>query len=268
MDLSNKTIVITGTSSGIGEEAAKQLAQMGAHICLIARRAEELQRVQQEIQELGGSASIYTTDLTNEQQTKDCIAAILHDHPVIDVLINNAAHSIRRPISQALDRMHDYQRTIDINYLAVVRLTLGFLPYFLAQGHGQVINVSTMATQVPMPLFSAYLASKSALESFSRSLSIELGDQGIDVSVVHYPLVRTPMSSRTRVYKNLRMMDSSKAAGWLVKAVLKKPYRIASPTGTLANLLLETAPKTVIKLSRPFLRNMYDERLRKKQDKS
>lgn len=263
MDLQNKTIIITGASSGIGEEAAKQLARLGASVCLIARRHEELQRVQRQIQDQGGEAWIYAADLTNDEQTKEAVDNILHDHAKVDVLINNAAHSIRRPITQALERVHDYERTMQINYIAPIRLTLSLLPHFLAQGHGQIINVSTMSTQVPIPLFSAYLGSKSALESFSRSLSMELGDKGIDVSIVYFPMVRTPMSSRTRIYKHMRMMDMETAAGWLVKAVLKKPYQVSSTSGAIANVFLNAAPAAMIRLARPVFRRM-DERLSKK----
>lgn len=263
MDLNGKTIVLTGASGGIGEQAAMQLAQAGATVCLIARRADELQRVQQNIIQTGGKVSIYPADITQDEQAQQCIAQILADHPRVDVLINNAARSIRRPITQALDRLHDYERTMQINYFAAVRLTLGFLPHFLANGSGQVVNVSTMSTQVPIPLFSAYLASKSALESFSRSLSMELSDKGIKVSIVYFPMVRTPMSSKTAIYKHMRMLNTQAAAGWLVKAVQEKPYRVTSPTGAIANALLNTAPATVMHLTRPLFRLM-DRRLASK----
>ncbi|WP_109439897.1 SDR family NAD(P)-dependent oxidoreductase [Acinetobacter haemolyticus] len=256
MKLKGKTIVLTGASSGIGEQAAIQLAILGAKVCLIARRAEELERVQTIIHEQGGQAWIYPVDITQEDNAKQCVEQILTEHVKVDVLINNAARSIRRPITQALDRLHDYERTMQINYFAAVRLTLSFLPHFLANRNGHVVNISTMSTQVPIPLFSAYLASKSALESFSRSLKMELGDQGIDVSIVYFPMVRTPMSSKTTIYKHMRMLDTSTAAGWLVKAVQQRPYRITSTSGAIANALLNTAPDTVMKLTRPLFRLM------------
>ncbi|MCH7337654.1 SDR family NAD(P)-dependent oxidoreductase [Acinetobacter sp. NIPH 2699] len=268
MNLKGKTIVLTGASGGIGEQAAIQLALLGANICLIARRADELERVQNIIHGQGGNAWIYPVDITLDEDAKQCIEQILSEHVKVDVLINNAARSIRRPITQALDRLHDYERTMQINYFAALRLTLGFLPHFLANGRGHIINISTMSTQVPIPLFSAYLASKSALESFSRSLSMELGDQGIDVSIVYFPMVRTPMSSKTTIYKHMRMLDTSTAASWIVKAVQQKSYRITSTSGAIANALLNTAPATVMNLTRPLFRLM-DRRLEKKlKDKS
>ncbi|MGJ8757685.1 SDR family NAD(P)-dependent oxidoreductase [Acinetobacter sp. HC8-3S] len=263
MSLNGKTIILTGGSSGIGEQAAIQLASLGAKVCIVARRSDELERVQNLIQQQGGQAWIYPTDITKDDDAQQCIEKILSEHKTVDVLINNAARSIRRPIMEALDRLHDYERTMQINYFAAVRLTLALLPHFLTNGHGHVINVSTMSTQVPIPLFSAYLASKSALESFSRSLKMELGDQGINVSIVYFPMVRTPMSSKTKIYKHMRMLDTDTAAGWLVKAVQEKPYRVTSTSGAIANALLNTAPNTVMNLTRPLFKLM-DRRLEKK----
>lgn len=263
MNLSGKTIVLTGSSSGIGEQAALQLARRGARLCLVARREDELRRVQEAIVREGGQVWIYPTDLADPVALDACADRLLADHARIDVLVNNAARSIRRPIAEALDRMHDYERTMQINYFGAVRLTLRLLPRFLEQGSGQVVNISSMSTQIPIPLFSAYLASKSALESFSRSLAAELGDHGIAVSVVYFPMVRTPMSSRTAIYKHMRMMDQERAAGWIVEAIEKRPARVGSPVGTLGSVLLGALPGPVINLTRPLFRRM-DKKLSQK----
>lgn len=254
--LAGKTIVITGASSGIGESAALQLARAGARVCLVARRSEELGRVKQGIEAEGGQAWTYTADLTDEASLNTCAEALLNDHARIDVLVNNAAHSIRRPITEALDRLHDYQRTININYIAAVGLTLKLLPRMLAQGQGQVVNISTLSCQVPIPLFSAYLASKSALESFSRSLLAETAHKGMAVSVVYYPMVRTPMSSRTRIYQKMPMMDVDAAAGWIVKAIRTRRARIGSPLGVLGSVALALCPGSVTRLTQPLFRRM------------
>lgn len=263
MNLSNKTIIITGASSGIGEEAALQLAQAGAKVCLIARRAEELQRIQAKIQAQGGDVSIYPADITDQEQLEACLTQILSAHDKVDVLVNNAARSIRRPILESLDRLHDYERTMQINYFAAVNMTLHLLPHFMKNGAGHIVNISTMSTQVPIPLFSAYLASKSALESFSRSLSMELKDKGIDVSIVYFPMVRTPMSSKTAIYKHMKMLDTPAAAGWIVKAIEGKSYRVSSKVGLVANALLNTTPTWMMNLSRPLFQLM-DKRLKSK----
>lgn len=263
MTIHGKTIVLTGASCGIGEQAAYQLARAGAKLCLIARREDELQRVQQTIQNRGGEAWIYPCDLTRTEDLEACASRLLAEHPRLDVLVNNAARSIRRPILEALDRLHDYERTMQINFFAAVQLTLKLLPRFLEQGQGQVVNISTMSTQVPIPLFSAYLASKSALESFSRSLAAELGDRGLAVTVVYFPMVRTAMSSKTAIYKHMRMLDAESAAGWIVDAIEHRPARVTSRLGIAGSVLLSALPGPVISLTRPLFRRM-DRKLAKK----
>lgn len=254
--LSKQTVVITGASSGIGACAAQQLAARGDHVILLARRAAELESVQAQIQAAGGHCSVYAVDLTHEAELQACVDQLLAEHPRIDVLINNAARSIRRPILDALDRVHDYERTIRVNYLAAVAITLKLLPTMLAQGGGHVVNVSTMSTQVPIPLFSAYLGSKSALESFSRSLAMELGDRGITVSTVYFPMVRTEMSGKTAIYKHMRMLSAEQAAGWLVRAVDKRGVRVSSGLGQLSQVLMALCPGFMMWLTRPFFRAM------------
>lgn len=256
MSVDGRTVVITGASSGIGAESAKRLARRGATVCLLARRADELDAVCSEIVAAGGRARAYPVDLTDADATETVVAQLLDEHPVIDVLVNNAARSIRRPITESLDRMHDYERTISINYLAAVRLTLGLLPRFLEQGHGHVVVSTSMSTQIPIPLFSAYLASKSALESFARSLSAELGGRGITTTTVHFPMVRTEMSGATDIYAAMPMMSPYKAAGWIVRAVDARPTRVTSLTGAAGELGMATLPGVVTSVTRPLFRRM------------
>jgi len=266
MTIRGKTVVLTGASSGIGECAAKQLARGGARVCLLARRADELERVKNAIEAEGGLVWIYPVDIADAASLEACADLLLQEHPRIDVLVNNAARSIRRPIVDALDRMHDYERTMQLNYFGALRLTFKLLPRFLQQGSGQVVNISSMSTQIPIPLFSAYLASKSALESFSRSLAVEVGHKGIAVTTIYFPMVRTPMSSRTTIYKHMRMMGMEEAGGWIVQAVEKRPARIASPVGSFGSVLLSALPGPVIRLTRPLFKRM-DERLQQRLQK-
>jgi len=256
VSLDGRTVVITGASSGIGAHAARQMAERGATVCLLARRAEELEQVRDRITSAGGSAHVYPVDLVDAEAADAVIKRLLADHPRIDVLVNNAAHSIRRPITESLDRVHDYERTININYLAAVRLTLGLMPRFLEQGHGHVVVSTSMSTQIPIPLFSAYLASKSALESFARSLSAELGDRGVTTTIVHFPMVRTEMSTATEIYQAMPMMSPRKAAGWLVKAADSRPPRVTSITGRFGELGMATAPGVITAVTRPLFRRM------------
>lgn len=254
--LQGQTIVLTGASSGIGYEAALQMARKGVHVCLVARRELELHKVKRDIERLGGSASVYPCDISQTEAVAACAEQLLAEHPSIDALVNNAAHSIRRPIAKSLDRLHDYERTMQLNYLGAVGLTLALLPRFLEQGHGHVVSVSSLSTQIPIPLFSAYLASKVALESFTRSLQAELGHQGVSTTVVYFPMVRTPMSSRTAIYKYMPMMPVHKAAGWLVRACEKKPARVARHTGRLGSALLAFAPGPATRWPQPLFRGM------------
>jgi len=256
VSLDGRTVVITGASSGIGAYAARQMAERGATVCLLARRADELEQVRERITSAGGSAHIYPVDLVDADAADAAVKQLLSDHPRIDVLVNNAAHSIRRPITESLDRVHDYERTININYLAAVRLTLGLMPRFLEQGHGHVVVSTSMSTQIPIPLFSAYLASKSALESFARSVSAELGDRGVTTTIVYFPMVRTEMSTATEIYQAMPMMSPRKAARWLVKAADARPARVTSITGRFGELGMATAPGVITAVTRPLFRRM------------
>ena len=143
-----------------------------------------------------------------------------------------------------------------INYFGAVRLTLGLLPRFLEQGHGHVVISSTLSTQIPVPLFSAYLASKSALESFTRSVSAELGGQGISTTTVHFPMVRTEMSGGTDIYQAMPMLSADRAANWLVKAVVDRPSRVTSLQGVAAEIAMATLPGVVTAGMRPLFRTM------------
>lgn len=247
-----KTVVITGASSGIGEEAAKQLAGKGAVVCLVARRVEELARVQAEIAAAGGIAHCYPANLADATSTDACIAALKQAHPVIDVLVNNAGRSIRRPIVESLDRVHDYERTIQLNYLALVRLTLGLLPQMLARGAGQIINVSSVAALMTTPRFSAYLASKAAVDAFSRSLRIELAEKGIAVTSINYPLVKTAMTAPTAIYKYLPQMEVADAAGWIVDAIATRPARRTIRTALAFHIATAAMPGPALKALAAF----------------
>lgn len=261
MTLTSRTVVITGSSSGIGAQAARQLAARGATVCLVARRADELELVRADIAAAGGTAHVYPTDLADPDSCDALARTLLAEHPVIDVLVNNAARSIRRPITESTDRAHDHERTMAINYLAAVRLTLALVPRFIEQGHGHVVVSSTLSTQIPIPLFSAYLASKSALESFARSLAAELGGapgsgRGITSTIVYFPMVRTEMSGATSIYSAMPMMSSAEAAGWLVRAVEKRPARISRRSGILGEIAMAALPGLTVRLARPMFRRM------------
>ncbi len=254
--LAGQTIVLTGASSGIGAEAARKLARLGATVCLLARRHDELEGVRADIEAAGGMAYIYPVDLADAVATAEVGRRLLKDHDRIDAVVNNAGRSIRRSIAQSVGRDHDYERTMAINYFGAVRLTLAVVPRFIEQGHGHVVVSSSMSTQVPIPLFSAYLASKAALESFARSLSAELGHQGVTSTVVYLPMVRTEMSTATDIYQAMPMLSADKAANWLVKAVVDKPTRVTSLPGAAGELAMAVLPGVMTKAAQPLFRRM------------
>lgn len=238
-----KTVVITGASSGIGEAAALRLAHEGARVCLVARRADELERVRERIENEGGYAWTHAADLSDEAQVDATVQALLAAHERIDVLINNAGRSIRRRVTDSLDRYHDFQRLMQLNYFAAVKLTLGLLPRMLEQREGHIINVSSMSALIPTPRFAAYVASKSALEGFSRTLAAELVDEGVEVSVINFPLVKTPMTAPTAVYRYLKQMDVDDAAEWVLRAIQRRPFRVASRLGEAWGMATFALPK-------------------------
>lgn len=235
--MESRVIVLTGASSGIGEQAAMQLAACGAQLCLVARRKEELERVQAEIIARGGRASIHPADLSADADVDRCAQEILARQGRVDVLVNNAGRSIRRSVRHSLDRDHDFQRTMQLNYFAAVRLTHRLLPQMLERGDGHIVNVTSMSVQAATPGFAAYVASKSALEGYSRVLASEMVDRGIEVTLIRFPLVRTPMSDATAAYRKLRLMSAEDAAEWIVRAVERRPARV----GTWLGDAIETA---------------------------
>ncbi len=247
MTIADKLIVITGASSGIGESVARQFAAAGARVCLVARRAEELDRICAEISAAGGKAAGYAADLSDEAAIDQCCRDILDEHGLVDVLVNNAGRSIRRKVADSLDRYHDYQRTMQLNYFAAVKMTLNLLPGMLERGSGHIINVSSLSAIIPTPFFSAYVASKCALDGFSRSMAAELVDSGIHVTVINYPLVKTPMTAPTKHYKYMRQMDVDEAAGWIIDAVVKKPARRTSRLGAAWSVSTSALPTQTTK---------------------
>jgi len=239
----NKVVVITGASSGIGFMTAKKLAKGGAKVCLVARTPEKLEETRQVIAKFGGKAYCYPCDLNNMEAIDDCAAAILKDHGHVDILINNAGRSIRRSIFEQLDRFHDFERTMQLNYFGGVRMILAFLPSMAKRRRGHIINISSIGCLAHVPRFSAYVASKSALDAFSRCISSEVQSRNIDITTIYMPLVRTPMIAPTKLYDYVPTLTPEQAGDKIVEAVIERPKRIASPLGTSAQISYALWPK-------------------------
>lgn len=237
-----KTILITGASSGIGESAALALGAAGGRVLLVARMRATLEEVAAELEQLGGAAHVHPCDLTNPDDVDRMANEVLEAHGHVDVLINNAGKSIRRSVNRSYDRFHDYQRTMQLNYFAPVKLILDLLPIMRDRGSGHIINISTIGLQVNTPRFAAYLASKAALDAFSRSIGPEIIGDGVHVTTVYMPLVRTPMIAPTKVYDRLPTLSPEQAADMICEAVRKQPKRVATVLGNLGQLTYAIAP--------------------------
>jgi NAD(P)-dependent dehydrogenase (short-subunit alcohol dehydrogenase family) len=252
----DKVIVVTGASSGIGKATALKVASAGAKVMLVARGEEKLLDTKKEIEAAGGRSWIYTCDLSDMASCDALVARVLKDHGACDYLINNAGRSIRRGIMNSLDRFHDFERTMQLNYFGAVRLILGFLPKMTEQKHGHVINISSIGVLSNAPRFSAYVASKSALDSFAACAASEFLDKGINFTTINMPLVRTPMIAPTRMYESVPTLSPEQAADLVVEAIVYKPVRIATRLGIFGAVSHAVAPKfTQILLNTAF--NMF-----------
>lgn len=240
----DKVVLITGASSGIGRATALMMGKAGAQVILVARGEEKLLETLEEIRSGGGNASYYTCDLSDLKQAESLTQRILEDHGQVDVLINNAGRSIRRSIQLSYDRFHDYERLMQLNYFGALKLIMGFLPSMVERRGGQVINISSIGVLSNAPRFSAYVASKAALDAFSRCAASEFSDTGVSFTTINMPLVRTPMIAPTKIYDHVPTITPEDAADMIKQAVIYRPQRIATRLGIFAQILHSVAPKT------------------------
>lgn len=228
VQLAGKRVLVTGASSGIGESAAEQFAHQGATVLAVARRKDHLDALVQRITDAGGDAHAVACDLSD----LDAVDRLAKDAEEllggVDVLVNNAGRSIRRPLAESLDRWHDVERTMTLNYYAPLRLTRGLVPGMFERGDGHIINVATWGVfSEASPLFSVYNASKTALSAVSRAMETEWSQRGVHSTTLYYPLVNTPMIAPTKAFQGRAAMTPEEAAGWMITAASYRPVRIA-----------------------------------------
>jgi NAD(P)-dependent dehydrogenase (short-subunit alcohol dehydrogenase family) len=238
-----RNVLITGGSSGIGRATALKLAEAGAHVIVVARDPQKLAQIASEIESTGGRVSTYQCDIGDAQACDTFVSRLLSEQGHVDVLINNAGHSIRRAVENTYQRFHDYERLMRINYFAAVRLTLALLPQMVERGSGHVISISSIGVLSNAPRFAAYNASKAAIEAFTRSAGAEYRDRGVSFTVINMPLVRTPMVAPTRMYSQLALLEPREAANLVCEAIIHKPPRLATRMGNLAQILGLFAPR-------------------------
>ena len=250
IDLKGKRVLLTGASSGIGEAAAEKLARRGAMVVLVARREDLLDAVAARISEAGGptgaQARAHACDLSDLDAVDELVATVEAELGGVDILINNAGRSIRRPLAESLDRWHDVERTMTLNYYAPLRLIRGLAPGMLERKDGHIINVSTWGVKTESsPLFGVYNASKAALSAVSRIIETEWSDKGVHSTTLYYPLVKTPMIAPTRAYDGLPGLSADEAAGWIVTAACHRPVSIAPRIAVTAHAINSIAPGAV-----------------------
>lgn len=246
VDLEGKRILLTGASSGIGEAAAEQFARHGATVVVVARRQDLLDTVADRITTAGGRAMSLPCDLSDMDAVDALVADVQSRIGGVDILINNAGRSIRRSLAESLERWHDVERTMTLNYYAPLRLIRGLAPGMLERGDGHIINVSTWGVlSEASPLFSVYNASKAALSAVSRIIETEWGRKGVHSTTLYYPLVATPMIEPTKAYDGLPALTSEEAAEWMVTAARTRPIRIAPRMALAAKALNTVGPRWV-----------------------
>ena len=239
----NRVVLITGGSSGIGKASAIKIAEAGAKVIIVARGEAELHETRDGIIAAGGKCWAYTCDLTDMASCDELVKKVLHDHKHVDVLVNNAGRSIRRSIESSYERFHDYERTMQLNYFGCLRLIMGFLPAMTARRRGHVINISSIGVLASSPRFSAYVASKAALDAFSRCAQAEFSGKNIAFTTVNMPLVKTPMIAPTKMYDSVPTLTPEEAADLVVKAIIERPSRVATRMGIFAATLNALVPK-------------------------
>jgi NAD(P)-dependent dehydrogenase (short-subunit alcohol dehydrogenase family) len=241
-----KVVLVTGGSSGIGLAAACRFAEAGAIIVICGRDTDKLAAATQEIEHHagnGGRVYSYPVDIADADSCAQFVKTIEQEHGGVDFLINNAGRSIRRAIESSYDRFHDFERTMALNYFGALRVTMGLLPGMVAKRKGHVVNISSISVLVNAPRFSAYVASKAALDAWTACASSEFADQGITFTTVNMPLVRTPMTAPTKIYDSMPLLRPEDAADMVVRACIDKPVRVATRLGIFGEVLHAAAPR-------------------------
>jgi NAD(P)-dependent dehydrogenase (short-subunit alcohol dehydrogenase family) len=243
--VNGKTVLITGASSGIGKAAAFKIAKAGGIPLLVARSADKLEEAKREIEDSGGVAYTYSADISDPASVDQLVERVLADHPAIDILVNNAGRSIRRSVALSYDRFHDYERTIQLNYLGTIKLIMGLLPHMRDRRSGLIVNVSSIGVQTNPPRFSAYVASKAALDAWTRVVGSESIGDNVHFTTIHMPLVRTPMIAPTKIYDSFPTISPEEAADLICEAIRAKPKQINTRLGTFGEVAYALFPKAV-----------------------
>lgn len=265
-----KVVLVTGGSSGIGLSAACKFAEAGATTIICARGEDQLVEAKKEILAFAGKSAkvfTYSVDITDAEGCANFVKTLETEHGGVDFLINNAGRSIRRAIEASYERFHDFERTMQLNYFGSLRITMGLLPGMVAKKKGHIVNISSISVLINAPRFSAYVASKAALDAWTGCAASEYADQGVTFTTVNMPLVRTPMTAPTKIYENMPLLAPEEAADMIVQACINKPVRVATRLGTSVQLLHAGLPRIAQILMNTTFR-MFPDSAAAKGDKS
>ena len=241
--VAGKVVLVTGGSSGIGLAAAHKFAEAGATTIICGRDADKLEEACKEAKAKGYSFVAYPADIADMADCDRFTKLLNENHGGVDFLINNAGRSIRRAIESSYERFHDYERTMQLNYFGCLRVTMGVLPGMVAKKKGHIVNISSIGVLTNAPRFSAYVASKAALDAWTRCASSEYSDLGISFTTINMPLVRTPMIAPTNIYNNVPTLSPEQAADMVAEACISKPVRIATRLGMTGQLMHALVPR-------------------------
>jgi len=247
-ELGGKHVMITGASSGIGRATALKIAAAGGVPLLVARNVEKLEEVRAEIVAAGGTAYVYAADIADMESVDRLVERVLADHRNVDMLVNNAGRSIRRSIALSYDRFHDFERTMQLNYFGAIKLIIGLLGHMRERGSGHIVNISSIGVQTNPPRFSAYVASKAALDAFTRVVASEVIGDGVTFTTIHMPLVRTPMIAPTKMYDAFPAITPEEAADMISEALRSRPKHMGTRLGTFGEVAYTLSPKAVDRL--------------------
>ena len=268
--VAGKVVLVTGGSSGIGLASAIKFAEAGAITIICARDEAKLAEAKKEILSIAGKDALvvtYSSDIADEASCKGMVDWIVENYGGVDFLINNAGRSIRRAIESSYDRFHDFERTMQLNYFGCLRVTMGLLPSMVEKKRGHIVNISSIGVLTNAPRFSAYVASKAALDAWTRCASSEYADLGITFTTINMPLVRTPMIAPTKIYNNVPTLSPEEAADMVANACVFKPVRIATRLGKAGELLHALLPRVAqITMNTSF--RMFPDSAAAKGDKS
>ncbi len=243
--IAGRIVMVTGASDGIGLQVAKDCAEAGAHVLLVSRTREKLEAVRDEIVAEGGIAHVHPCDISDLEDIDRMVAEVVEEHGGVDILVNNAGRSIRRSIRLSYDRFHDFERTMQLNYFGAIRVIIDLLPSMTERKFGHVINISSIGVQTGAPRFSAYVASKAALDAFSRVIGSEVIDDGIHFTTVYMPLVRTKMIAPTGIYQHFPAISPEEASELVTNAMISRPKRVGTGVGNFGQVMYAVAPKVM-----------------------